>query len=174
RSSPGGVGVDCRRTSAWPTRALAISACPDQLRLASQTRRPSERTWLKQGKTEPTADSTLPRSSLFLPAGEPAGRRGPARAAAPTLPSTRRPASRRACRRTRPRRAAGKAAPGPPVSPRGYSLCAWQRAERSGPTLTCPIQRSGSLSSRTCLPSCVRCPMATCGPREPPCVRIFD
>uniref|UniRef100_H3BZ10 Uncharacterized protein n=1 Tax=Tetraodon nigroviridis TaxID=99883 RepID=H3BZ10_TETNG len=93
----------------------------------------------------------------------------------PAAPQREPGASRRACRRTRPRRAAGKAAPGPPVSPpRGYSLCAWQRAERSGPTLTCPIQRSGSLSSRTCLPSCVRCPMATCGPREPPCVRIFD
>uniref|UniRef100_H3DR52 [histone H3]-trimethyl-L-lysine(27) demethylase n=1 Tax=Tetraodon nigroviridis TaxID=99883 RepID=H3DR52_TETNG len=71
----------CRRTSAWPTRALAISACPDQLRLAYETRRPSERTWLKQGKTEPTADSTLPRSSLFLPAGEPEGRLLPGAAA---------------------------------------------------------------------------------------------
>uniref|UniRef100_H3C2U8 Uncharacterized protein n=1 Tax=Tetraodon nigroviridis TaxID=99883 RepID=H3C2U8_TETNG len=36
-------------------------------------------------------------------------------------------------------------APRPPVSPRGSSLCAWQRAERSGPTLTCPIQRTSCL-----------------------------
>uniref|UniRef100_H3BXH8 [histone H3]-trimethyl-L-lysine(27) demethylase n=1 Tax=Tetraodon nigroviridis TaxID=99883 RepID=H3BXH8_TETNG len=78
---PGGRRRCCRRTSAWPTRALAISVCPDQLRLASQTRRPSERTWLKQGKTEPTADSTLPHSSLFLPAGEPEGRLLPGAAA---------------------------------------------------------------------------------------------